>query len=87
MMWRETSARPCTVVLVYVGGALSYEAGRGAFNSRGAPQAILLCAAAWLTSLHAFRRRRIARRHFTSMMLLTKVGTPSPCHPHATLDY
>jgi hypothetical protein len=68
--------------MVYVGGALSYEAGRDAFTSRGAPQAILLCAAAWLTSLHAFRRRRIARRHFTSMMLLTKVGTIAPRHPN-----
>ena len=25
--------------------------------------------------MHAIRRRRVARRHFTSMMLLTKVGT------------
>jgi hypothetical protein len=75
------SGGPCSVLLVYVAGALRVEAshgeqgeaGRGSFASRGGPRTLLLCAAAWLASLHAVRRRRVARRHFTSMMLLTKV--------------
>jgi len=51
--------------MVYIGGALSGAAGRRAFASRGAPRALLLCAAAWLASLHALRRRRVTRRHYT----------------------
>jgi class 3 adenylate cyclase len=33
---------------------------------------MLMAVTAWLASLHAVRRRRAARRHFTSMTLLAK---------------
>ena len=60
------------VVLVYLGGALISRAGRRSFKSEGAPRALLLCVAAWLASLHAVRRRRVARRHFTAIELVTR---------------
>ena len=65
---RVLYARPWVEVLVHVAGALSGAAGRRAFASRGAPRALLLCGAAWLASLLAVRRRRVARRHYTSMV-------------------
>ena len=42
------------VVLVYLAGVFSGAAERRAFASRGAPRALLLCAAAWLVG--AFTR-------------------------------
>jgi hypothetical protein len=54
------------VVLIYIGGALSSEAGRGAFAARGAPRTLLLCAAAWLGPPDV--ARHVMRCHATPEM-------------------
>ena len=70
------------VLLVYVAAALSGEAGRRGFASHAAPCALLLFAAAWLASLHAVRRRRVARQgFFFASKHSSDVESPSR-HPH-----
>ena len=77
MTWRAISARPYPVVLVYVVGCLSEERGRRAFASQGAPRALLLCAAAWLASMHAVHRRRVSRQGgYSKQALVPTVNLP-----------
>jgi hypothetical protein len=67
-----TVASTPLVVCVHLVATLATESGRDTFASRGVPRLLLMTVAAWLVSLLAVRRRRNARRHFTSMTLLAK---------------